>query len=173
MAPSELLSLFSVSQQMPLFRNLSRAELHTSGHDLQWPKRNVIQLDGIYVLQLNLSSLNLYMSENNHGEEHYRGAVGIAEEIGKLCLFFTYMDLTKDKESFVESKISLVKGLHECTKLELEWLSTSLAEVLGAIKILDKFDILEEKRDNNSKLLEDAESESEVFQEQQKVVTEK
>jgi chromosome segregation ATPase len=73
----------------------------------------------------------------------------------------------------VESKITLVKGLHEGTKLELEWLCMSQAEVLGAIKILDKFDILEEKRDNNNKDLEDAESELEVLKEQKKVVTEK
>ena len=82
-------------------------------------------------------------------------------------------ELKKIEESFVESKISLVKGLREGTKLELEWLCMSLAEVLGAIKILGKFDILEEKRDNNSKLIEDAESELEVFEEQKKVVTEK
>ncbi|KEH28911.1 plant phospholipase-like protein [Medicago truncatula] len=97
----------------------------------------------------------------------------LLEIIREILHDFRDMDLRKVKESFVENKISLVKGLHEGTKLELEWLSMILAEVLGAIKILDKFDILEEKRDNNSKLLEDAESELEVFQEEKKVVIEK
>lgn len=85
---------------------------------------------------------------------------------------FGDMDLTKVEKSFVESKIALVSGYEQGMQLELKWLRMSLAEVIGAIKILDKFDILEEKRDNSSKLIEDAESELEVFEEQKKLVTE-
>lgn len=82
-------------------------------------------------------------------------------------------DHKKIEKSFVESKIALVNGYEQGMQLDLKWLRMSLAEVIDAIKILDKFDILEEKRDNNSKLIEDAESELEVFEEQKKVVTEK
>lgn len=81
-------------------------------------------------------------------------------------------DHKKIEKSFVESKIALVNGYEQGMQLELKWLHMSLAELIGTIKILDKFDILEEKRDSNSKLIEDAESELEVFEEQKKVVTE-
>lgn len=91
-----------------------------------------------------------------------------------ICVIISELDkkdVTKVKENVLRSKIGLVNGI-KSMEMEVEWLHMRLVEILEARKILELFDTLKDKKDNNRKLIEMAENTLEECEAEKKEVLE-
>ncbi|XP_058745132.1 uncharacterized protein LOC131617879 [Vicia villosa] len=96
----------------------------------------------------------------------------LLEIICGIILDFEKKDVRSIKESSLRNKIALVDGIRNM-KVEVEWLSKRLTEVLEAKKILMQSSELKQKAAKNRKLVEQSELELEECEAQKKELSEK